>query len=311
MPENRARDVMLAANELAANAIRHGAGTGRLQMQAGDGMLRMQVHDVGPASLNGLAGTAGLDGQDTPGGGADGGWPFQPGHGLWLVRQVADQMRVWRGAGRDGGDGGLCAARCGSTARTGRRGWLLTVWPGLGQHGPGARRSPRRVPPWAVAPAGRGHDVSRPEAAGPLILIPPEDRGPALGPFPGRPHGPARESAKFPAAACMAAGRAGRSATGRRIPGRPKRRVVRPTGPGRPARAAPGRRRPGDAGGSWPAAFPGLPRGWTCAGRGRRVGLSAGVWFLPGLALPPGSGRDPAFPRDSRDGRLSVGSCDD
>ena len=98
MPENRARDVMLAANELAANAIRHGAGTGRLP-QAGDGMLRMQVHDVGPASLNGLAGTVGLDGQDTPGGGADGGWPFQPGHGLWLVRQVADQMRVWRGPG--------------------------------------------------------------------------------------------------------------------------------------------------------------------------------------------------------------------
>ena len=30
MPENRARDVMLAAHELAANAIRHGAGAGGL-----------------------------------------------------------------------------------------------------------------------------------------------------------------------------------------------------------------------------------------------------------------------------------------
>jgi anti-sigma regulatory factor (Ser/Thr protein kinase) len=35
MPESRARDVMLAAHELAANAVRHGAGTGRLQMRAG------------------------------------------------------------------------------------------------------------------------------------------------------------------------------------------------------------------------------------------------------------------------------------
>jgi anti-sigma regulatory factor (Ser/Thr protein kinase) len=72
MPENRARDVMLAAHELAANAIRHGAGAGRLQMRTADGMLRVQVHDAGPASLNGQAGTAGRDGQDIPGGGRDG-----------------------------------------------------------------------------------------------------------------------------------------------------------------------------------------------------------------------------------------------
>jgi anti-sigma regulatory factor (Ser/Thr protein kinase) len=99
MPEDRARDVMLAANELAANAVRHGAGTGRLRMRAGDGMLRVQVHDAGPASLDGQAGAAGLDGQDVPGGGGDGGWPYRPGHGLWVVRQVADQMSVWRGPG--------------------------------------------------------------------------------------------------------------------------------------------------------------------------------------------------------------------
>lgn len=98
MPENRAKDVMLAAHELAANAVRHGAGAGRLQMRAGDGMLRVQVHDAGPASLDGQAGSAGLDGQDVPGGG-DGGWPLRPGHGLWVVRQVADQVSVWRGPG--------------------------------------------------------------------------------------------------------------------------------------------------------------------------------------------------------------------
>jgi anti-sigma regulatory factor (Ser/Thr protein kinase) len=99
MPENRAQDVMLAAHELAANAVRHGAGAGWLQMRAGDGMLRVQVHDAGPASRNGQAGTAGLDGQDIHGDGGDGGWPHQPGHGLWVVRQVADQMSIWRGPG--------------------------------------------------------------------------------------------------------------------------------------------------------------------------------------------------------------------
>ena len=40
----------------------------------------------------------GMEGQDIPGGG-DGGWPYRPGHGLWLVWQVADQMSVWRGPG--------------------------------------------------------------------------------------------------------------------------------------------------------------------------------------------------------------------
>jgi anti-sigma regulatory factor (Ser/Thr protein kinase) len=98
MPENRARDVMLAAHELAANAVRHGAGTGRLQMRAGDGMLRVQVHDAGLASLDGQAGTAGLAGRDVPGGGGRG-WPLRPGHGLWVVRQVADQVSVRRGPG--------------------------------------------------------------------------------------------------------------------------------------------------------------------------------------------------------------------
>ena len=202
-------------------------------------------------------------------------------------------------------------ARCGSTGRAGRRGGLLTVWPGLGQHGPGARGPPRRVPPWGEAHAGRGHDVLRPGATGPLILIPPEDRGPVLGHSRAcRMAGPGicEVSRRWPA--WRAARRAGRP----RAAGPPDGRSggscgsrTRPSGAG----CAPGRRRPEDAVRLWPAAFPCLPQGWTCAGRGRTVGLSAGVWFLPGLVLPPGSRRDPAFPRDSRDGRLSVGSCDD
>jgi anti-sigma regulatory factor (Ser/Thr protein kinase) len=96
MPRHRATDVMLAVHELAANAVRHGAGAGRLRMQAGSGALRVQVYDAGPASLNGNTGTGDRDGQET--GGADQ-WPCQPSHGLWLVRQVTDQMSVLCGQG--------------------------------------------------------------------------------------------------------------------------------------------------------------------------------------------------------------------
>src|SRR5439155_18818559 len=111
-------------------------------------------------------------------------------------RRVAAPARSWpvagavgrrpderlAGAGRAGGDGGLCAARCGRTALAGRRGELLTVWPGLGQHGPGTRRSPRRVPPWGVAPAGGPRCLPAWSRRAP-DPYPPEDRGPALGPF--------------------------------------------------------------------------------------------------------------------------------
>jgi anti-sigma regulatory factor (Ser/Thr protein kinase) len=73
LPERRVIDVTLAVHELAANAVRHGPGWGRLQMRAPDGLLHCQVSDTGPG--------------DVP-------WPFQHGHGLWLVRQFADQMTV-------------------------------------------------------------------------------------------------------------------------------------------------------------------------------------------------------------------------
>ena len=96
MWQHRAADVMLAVHELAANAVRHGAGAARLRMQAGSGALRVQVRDAGPASLDGHTRTSDVDGQEI--GGADG-WPCQPGHGLWLVRQVTDQISVLCGTG--------------------------------------------------------------------------------------------------------------------------------------------------------------------------------------------------------------------
>jgi anti-sigma regulatory factor (Ser/Thr protein kinase) len=73
VPEDRAVDVILAVHELAANAVRHGAGSGRLQIHAANGALRCEVSDAGPGA---------------------GPWPLRQGHGLWIVREVADQVTM-------------------------------------------------------------------------------------------------------------------------------------------------------------------------------------------------------------------------
>ena len=79
LPEARAEDVVLAVHELAANAVSHGAGVGRLRIWKLAGSLRCQVEDGDPPRS---------------------GYPLpsRPGHGLWLVRQIADRMRVLSGA---------------------------------------------------------------------------------------------------------------------------------------------------------------------------------------------------------------------
>jgi anti-sigma regulatory factor (Ser/Thr protein kinase) len=69
MPEDRAVETTLAIHELAANAVVHGAGSGRLHLQAADDTLRCQVSDAGPST---------------------GPWPLQQGHGLWIVHAIAD-----------------------------------------------------------------------------------------------------------------------------------------------------------------------------------------------------------------------------
>jgi anti-sigma B factor antagonist len=65
-----------------------GAGAGRLRMWEHDGALHCQVDDSGPPAA---AGDAGPDGNVAER------WPFLPGHGLWLVRLVADQISVLSG----------------------------------------------------------------------------------------------------------------------------------------------------------------------------------------------------------------------
>ncbi|MGH3208394.1 MAG: ATP-binding protein [Trebonia sp.] len=71
MPPDRAVDVILAVHELAANVVSHGAGVGRLLIRAAAGALRCQVSDAGPGA---------------------GPWLVRPGHGLWIVRAVADEF---------------------------------------------------------------------------------------------------------------------------------------------------------------------------------------------------------------------------
>ena len=82
---------MLAVHELAANAVRHGGGAGRVRIHVADGELRCQVSDAGPGNADG----------DIRGTGADGApsWPFEPGHGLWLVRNAADHVSIASGPG--------------------------------------------------------------------------------------------------------------------------------------------------------------------------------------------------------------------
>jgi anti-sigma regulatory factor (Ser/Thr protein kinase) len=95
---SRAGDVVLAVHELAANAIRHGAGAGRLRIWKLAQALRCQVDDGDPSSSGRLVGEANRTdvpgGTDVPGQGPEKPWLSLPGHGLWVVRQVADQMRI-------------------------------------------------------------------------------------------------------------------------------------------------------------------------------------------------------------------------
>jgi anti-sigma regulatory factor (Ser/Thr protein kinase) len=99
MPDERALDVMLAVHELAANAVRHGGGSGRIQMQVTGGELVCRVSDYGPGSRNGQPPGSKPDRQQHPIGSTVPAqpWPYQPGHGLWLVRQVADRISVVSG----------------------------------------------------------------------------------------------------------------------------------------------------------------------------------------------------------------------
>ena len=87
LSDGRTRDLVLAVHELAANAVRHGAGQGRLRLWAAPDAVRCEVTD------------AGVPGEADAADAADAArWQAEPGHGLWLVRRIADSASVRSGA---------------------------------------------------------------------------------------------------------------------------------------------------------------------------------------------------------------------
>jgi anti-sigma regulatory factor (Ser/Thr protein kinase) len=101
LPEARAEDVVLVVHELAANAVNHGAGAGRLRIWKLAGSLHCQVEDgepLGSGHPDEPPDHAGGEAADASGPAAGRPLPSRPGHGLWLVRQVADRMRIRSGA---------------------------------------------------------------------------------------------------------------------------------------------------------------------------------------------------------------------
>jgi anti-sigma regulatory factor (Ser/Thr protein kinase) len=84
LSEGRTRDLVLAVHELAANAVRHGPGQGRLRLWAAPDAVRCEVTD------------AGVPGEADAADAAQ--WQAEPGHGLWLVRRIADSASVRSGA---------------------------------------------------------------------------------------------------------------------------------------------------------------------------------------------------------------------
>jgi anti-sigma regulatory factor (Ser/Thr protein kinase) len=76
--------VTAVAHELAANAVIHGAGHGRLRLWTDDKFLYCQVSDDGRGSA--------VEGAGEQDGAAP--WPAEHGHGLWLAAQLADHVGI-------------------------------------------------------------------------------------------------------------------------------------------------------------------------------------------------------------------------
>ena len=73
LDRSRTADIILAVHELAANAVKHGPGTGHLLAHAAHGTFSLEVRDTGPAPEH---------------------WPVRPGHGLWILHKIADTFDI-------------------------------------------------------------------------------------------------------------------------------------------------------------------------------------------------------------------------
>src|SRR5260370_40054788 len=92
LPPHRADDLVVAAHELAANAVLHGAGHGRLRLWQREKALECEGTDDGKPPAPGA--------RPRPRDAAC--WPSERGHGIALGRQVADQASLHSSPGATG-----------------------------------------------------------------------------------------------------------------------------------------------------------------------------------------------------------------
>jgi anti-sigma regulatory factor (Ser/Thr protein kinase) len=88
LPDERVDELVVIAHELASNAVRHGGGGGRLRLWGAIGRAYCEVSDKGP----GMPNPAGAGVERAPLYATDG-------RGLWIVRQLADEVQVRSGPG--------------------------------------------------------------------------------------------------------------------------------------------------------------------------------------------------------------------
>lgn len=87
LAHDRIQDAVIATHELAANAVRHGAGHGRLRQWTDGQQMHCRISDPGPADRN-----AAWPDQHWP-------WVAEHGHGLWLATQASDHLIINRHVG--------------------------------------------------------------------------------------------------------------------------------------------------------------------------------------------------------------------
>jgi serine/threonine-protein kinase RsbW len=84
LPDSRRQDFVLAVDEVATNAVRHGGGRGRLEIWVAEGRVWFQISDAGPGFSAPLPAKA-------PGPTVAGG------RGLWITGHVTDDLTIATG----------------------------------------------------------------------------------------------------------------------------------------------------------------------------------------------------------------------
>jgi anti-sigma regulatory factor (Ser/Thr protein kinase) len=86
LPTDRVNDLILVANELASNVVRHGGGTGRMRLWADSRAVWCEVSDSG----SGIADPDHVGLRRSP-------LDAVTGRGLWMIRRLADEVVILTG----------------------------------------------------------------------------------------------------------------------------------------------------------------------------------------------------------------------